>query len=312
MGLIGDAIDSEGLERFADGTRYAGWFLAYAQAIISMAGVDYLGSTAPDPLTRTRSHEANGDSGTFTVQMRFSIAKSPVLDCLRLVLRGMGMDFDIPDEGPMADSEVRFLIRNREPGHITTFQPFVGVGTGEFVTDPEGRATYSVYGLKQQQPLSDEAEQVSAVFNLIVYGKLNANDLFKDIPAVLGEAAGGAELLVTLPATLVLRTEWAAPGGFDVRYLDWMRPCRRRGFAQACTADATGTVEVTMAEETLSPDGGVSSRSELHSTLQVSMNRSAQEPDEFHSAGTTHTTTYHDERQGSCGTITTDIQGWAS
>ncbi len=295
LDAITEAVESSGLERFSRGTAVAGVVLAYLQAALAVNGVEYTGRTAPDPATRTRSHTADGDPAVFTAQMRYDIEKSEVFDCLRLVLRAMNLDLDIPDSGPLPGSEVRFLIRDFE-GATAGTAPFFGQGTGEALTDANGEAQYGIVGRRQPDELPADAVQREAVFDLVVYGKINANNLVKDIPGILTDSAGGVTTLLTLPATLLTRTEWSAPGGFDVPYLDWDAPCPQGGSAKSsaqetCGAAVTGTIETTQTIREEPDEVGYTRDDTTRGTVQVSLQRDPSRPALYVDAGSSYDVT---------------------
>ncbi len=97
-------------------TGVANMALAYLKLAATMAlfNAEVTMDGAGPPLTRTRSTTENGARRTLTVTVNMDHSNAQWVNCLRPMINRMGMDFDVPNAGPVADAGVNWeLVRPR-------------------------------------------------------------------------------------------------------------------------------------------------------------------------------------------------------
>jgi hypothetical protein len=195
---------------------------------------------AGPPLTRTQSMTTNGAQRKLTVTVRMDHSKGQWVNCLRPMINRMGMDFDVPNAGAVADAEVNWeLIRPRLStvgGVRYGIVQFVGsdpVHVAGNITNKEGQSSIDIEGIKQRQEISPSAQQVRKQAQVYAHVKLKPASMYQDlkdafinsglslnplngIPTV--DPLGG---IVTMPAELMYRTNWLFGGGLTFDVIDW-------------------------------------------------------------------------------------------
>lgn len=303
-GKLIELLDNAGIDaagRFANGTFIAGLVLSYLQTAITLAAIENTAAISPELPTRTKSHEQHGDPADFIGKVTFTLTKPQLFDCLRLVLRAMNLDFDLPEEGGVSGAEVRYSVQDH-PGATPDTGPFLtrpGESGQERLTDATGAtAPFQIIGRKQPFELSDEATQELATFDLKMFVQVEANDLVKDIPSVLSDASGGEQAVFTLPATMVRRSEWANNTVFTVEYLDWRESCEAGSSRQQVCAAPGLNGRVTFVREWEFPGGSERLEVVVDAVLVERPGSGGEQYDNQGGSTYTATYTYHAEGSG--------------
>jgi hypothetical protein len=199
---------------------------------------------AGPPLTRTQSTTANGARRKLTVTVKMDSSNAQWVNCLRPMINRMGLDFDMPNAGPVADAEVDWeLVRPRPStlGGVTYgIVQFVGgdpVHGGSNTTDALGRATgtdnktnrlgqatIDIEGIKQRRAVAPSAQKVSKEAMVYAHVKLKPASLYQDLKDAVIRSGFSFDPLsgvVTMPAELMYRTNWLFGAGLAFEVIDW-------------------------------------------------------------------------------------------
>jgi hypothetical protein len=267
-GLLG-YLEKIGLEssgtsavgKFKDGKSVASALLTYAKLIAIYAALEVKVEMESAPLTRTKERRpASGESKELTALVRLNIGNAQIVNCFRIMLNAVGLDFKLTQDGPVkgarvgwqGDSGFSELVESR--GGPDQIVRFVGSGSdGEFksansitnaATDADGKTRVKVEGVGQRVKKSANAVRVSRRASVHVNVALKGADIFGDLADAAGNALGGVKALVSLPAEMLYRTQWASAGHHTFEVIDWSG------------TQWSGTLSMTRTEVTKRVDGG--------------------------------------------------------
>ena len=258
-------IKNAGLTQYKQVTSIAGVLLAYAKFVyIYMAlETDITMDTPGPPLKRTKQMAPrSGEQRGLTAITKLNIGKGQMANCFRIMLNAAGLDFNLPNDGPLKDARVAWVGETgfsesaEAVGGPAQIVRFVGTEQSRIqsggdvsqgfnvvtnqVTDSRGMTRVSVEGTGQKKEIRDDAKQiVTKSASLRVDVAVKGSDLFKDFGEAAKSATGGAKALLTLPLEMLYRAKWASAGHLSFDVLDW-------GFI---TAKWTGNITVTSKNE---------------------------------------------------------------
>ncbi len=105
-------ISEEGLEKFNKMSSTANISLNYLKFAITMAAFKASMKANPNPLVRTKNTNAGGDS-IVAAQFKLDVGNAQIVNCLRPALNAVGIDFSLPQDGPLVGSLVEWAIQSR-------------------------------------------------------------------------------------------------------------------------------------------------------------------------------------------------------
>lgn len=170
-----------------------------------------------DILQRTRSTTTPGAKRTLTAKLRLDVDDLQLVNCARLALNSLGLDFSFPNGGPVEGAEVDFSVMQGNSNIVTDrwghfdyydygYVELAGKSLG-VPTDASGAARVTVQGKKQRQPVAAGAEPFERPANVQARVRLTSNDLVKDAPGLAGAAmSAGLTTLATLIPELISRS----------------------------------------------------------------------------------------------------------
>ena len=278
-----------GAEQFGTLSTIANTLLAYAQFIVTYAALDADVTMDAPPLVRTKKTAPAGERREVTAVVKLNIGNAQMLNCFRVVLNAGGLDFSLPNDGPVKgavvswegvegfDQAAAYLHGGSDA--IVQFRTAGSQRVVNAVTGDDGKVQVGVEGRGQREDFSDNATEVrkSAAVRLRV--ALKGADLFGDIQEAASTAAGGLGGLPAVPISILMRMQWASVGHYRFPVTDW-----RDG-----PAEWTGTVKYTKLTKwthTTSGKGGHSQRDykdEL--TLNIDVTEPVDMPNVFGSSG---------------------------
>jgi hypothetical protein len=202
------------------------------------------------PLVRTQSAYKPGEQRTLTATVKENIGNWQALNCVRMALNGAGIDFDLPNDGPVKGAEIQWVLIgsgafvNRDgasaylaeqilefvhPEGTSTIQNSVSAPTQNFTapkTDENGQATIDIEGTKQKPPLQGTPvpvmEQSEVRFTVAPKPISMSQDLIDAVgTGYLGGPAGKA---IGFPVELLLRSNIHFSKALVIPVKDW-REC---------------------------------------------------------------------------------------
>lgn len=197
-------------DRVAAWTGRAGVVLAVVQALIPMLALDIaptLDGSGP-PLERTTSTTTAGEQRTLTTTVRMNVGDAQIVNCLRFLLNGLGLDFSLPNDGPFEGAlvDTPFL----GPGFLGA-SPLIQGQRGETfrgkTADANGQVGTLVEGRTQPKELTGDIEAVLLQAPSRVDVTVKPASLYGDLKdagsTAVGVFTGG---LVSSAVTIALET----------------------------------------------------------------------------------------------------------
>jgi hypothetical protein len=231
-------MERAGLERLGGAANVAATLLGYAQFIAAYAALKADVSMDAPRLERTKKAlSRGGNRQQLTAIVKFDVGNAQMLNCMRGLLIAVGLDFSLPNNGPIQGAVVSWEAVEGfdRPEAIVRF---VSEGSGPIrnaVTGEDGTVRVGVEGVPQAHDLSNDAQAVNKSAKVRLQVALKGADLVGDLTEAASTAAGGLAGLATVPISMLMRAQWASVGHFRFPVTDW-----REG-----PAEWTGTVKYT-------------------------------------------------------------------
>lgn len=191
-----------------------GWSLQ-AAAGIGLTVLRFLGIQAifdprielvpPPPLVRTKKTNVDAETRELRATIRMDVGKAQMLNCFRIMLNAAGLDFSLPNDGPVEGVEVlwRCVSGCGVGGPVQLCAPpcsgVGGIQSGdpsrnayETRTGEGGVARTGIQGRRQKQELGDWALEVRKEATVAITVKLITPNLVKDLFSVGETVARGA------------------------------------------------------------------------------------------------------------------------
>ncbi len=265
---IAENLPGEGLAHFAKAIPWMNAALATIKFIVTAATFEAsLVLKDGQPLIRTKDTKA-GQQRELVVKVEIQTGKSTFLNCLRLILNGAGLDFSLPQDGPVDGAEITW---NLLSGNDTVRLCALPCGSGGTIennahtgkTESSGELKVGVEGNPQKRKLPDTVTEIKRHAVVRASVNLKPAKLFQDLmDASQVVAIGGAPGLVTIPLELLQRVGAFGAGlGFDVT--DWGEKWKidvtlhieGNGGEGYVDYNWLGTAEVSGADGTITGDG---------------------------------------------------------
>jgi hypothetical protein len=182
------------------------------------------------PLVRTKK-TSPGERRELTAIVKMNVGNAQMLNCLRAILIAVGLDFSLPNHGPVKGAHVRWYgvegfdvsaaALHGGPEAIVELVTSPGQSITDAVTGEDGKVQVGVEGRPQRQRMSDQANEVHKSAKVRLHVALKGADLFGDLQEAAGTAAGGLVGLVSLPLSVLYRAQWASVGHYRFTVTDW-------------------------------------------------------------------------------------------
>lgn len=236
LGVLQEGLSGKAAQMAGTYGKYLGaanHVLALTKLILTFSSIEVeLEMLGDGPLVRTRD-ATPGERRTVRATLNMDIDDAEAFNCTRLGLNQVGLDFSVPNGGPMKGVETHWRI---EEGGVQVgtggevdygiVQFAAGQLTERRFTDASGRATITIEG-KPQRRLSPSPREVMKHATLGLEVKLKPNDLIKDLPDIAGAALAGPGAPIAAALEMVYRSRVPVKGlRFPVR--DWTDRLRFR------------------------------------------------------------------------------------
>lgn len=206
-------VSDVGAEKFNKIAGAANIVLNYVKLAWSVAAFKATLKAEKNPLTRTKTKVA-GEQTQVAAQFTMDGSSAQVVNCLRPALNMVGLDFSLPQGGPLAGSLVEWQIATRMGSENDVVQT-VGVDPLHQITDDNGRNAITIEGKSQKTDLSQkkllqidrEVEIVASVNLKNKNPKQDAIDLFSGVSGLVALWSLPAELLNRAPLLFSAKTK---------------------------------------------------------------------------------------------------------
>jgi hypothetical protein len=209
-------------------------------------------------LVRTKTAIA-GESRTFSATFTYSTGNGQVANCIRPALNAAGIDFSLPQDGPIADAKVDwelFGTKSRVAGQL----PIVRFQAGQVQlggrTDATGLRQVGIEGGPQSVAIAANAIPDYRAVNMMAKVALKDSKLWTDLQDAVGAALAGnpASMMLSAVSETLMRMNtplFSASRGFTVK--DWTNPGNALIHVQStenrfgtATSAGTGTETVSL------------------------------------------------------------------
>jgi hypothetical protein len=315
LGMRG-VMERAGLNRASRVASIASTLLAFAQFISTYAALEAEVTMSDAPLVRTKKERPQtGERKELTAIIRMNVGNAEMLNCFRTILIAVGLDFNIPNHGPVKGARASWegvdgfdLSAAPLHGGSEAIVQLVTSGTGSAssiqnaVTGDDGKLQVGVEGRGQSRALGESATRVAKSAKVRLQVALKGADLFGDLQEATSTAASGLVGLLTVPLSMLYRAQWASIGHYTFPVTDW-----REG-AGRWTGTMTRTETEIIAFSAEGPDGASSSQETRTEAVEIEVTDTT---DEQLSGGIGLSATLQGSAHGKTNTLKTS-SGWGS
>jgi hypothetical protein len=257
MGYLSEHLSEaagEALEKYSAFAGVANLVLSYAKFVQTYAALETrIEMEGGGPLIRTKNATPGGRKN-FRATTRMNIGNWQVYNCLRLALTSTaGIDFSVMNDGPLGGVTVTWHLDQGGAGDVysnrtglTGNEQIVGIvnhgpriqdagsyagiegGKGSRVgnavrtkTDDNGVATVTVEGTPQRNAKIGKLITVMKKATLRTTVRMKGGDIKGDGVDVISQAMAGVTGLITMPAELLYRSDWASTASLTFDVQDW-------------------------------------------------------------------------------------------
>jgi hypothetical protein len=212
-------ISETGVERFGKITGVANIVLSYVKFAWSLAAFDAKLVASKNPLERTKTRIA-GEDVDILGSFQMDGSSLQIVNCLRPALNAAGIDFSLPQGGPLAGVLVEWEIATRVGSDNDVIQT-VGSDPRHQETDNEGRNKITVQGKPQKKNLSpDKIVAVDRIVPIIATVNLKNKNPAQDM-VDLFSLTGGASNFFTQPLEILNRAPLLFSGKLNLEVRDF-------------------------------------------------------------------------------------------
>jgi hypothetical protein len=212
-------IDEVGLAKYTKMALAANVSLNYIKLIWSVVAFKATIKVTPSPLIRTKDRKP-GAKAILLANFKLDIGNFQIINCIRPALNAAGVDFSLPQDGPLVGSKVEWSILSKI-GSSHDIIETVGVDPLRQETDVHGNNEITIQGKPQSQDLvgkklveQHKKVKVQASVNLKNKNpKQDAIDLFSGL--------AGITALWSLPIEILYRKPLLFNGYIKVPVVDW-------------------------------------------------------------------------------------------
>jgi hypothetical protein len=327
MPSVMQALESAGIRGATSIGRVApivSTLLAFAQFLSTYAALEADVTMSHAPLVRTKKRSPQtGERKELTAIVRMDVGNAEMLNCFRAMLIAVGLDFSLPNHGPVKGARVSWygvegfdqaaaVLHGAGEAIVQFVAPeasrIQGSGSASAspitnaITGDDGTVQIGVEGRGQTRDLGENATRVPKSARVRLQVALKGSDLFGDLQEAAGTAAGGLIGLATVPLGILSRVQWASVGHYTFPVTDWRDgPGHWAGTITQTQTEITATV-------TEGPDGGRSTQETRTETVEVTVTDTT---DEQSSGGIGVLATLQGRAHGKTNTQQT-TSGWYS
>jgi hypothetical protein len=212
-------IDEAGLAKYNKMALTANVSLNFVKLIWSVAAFKATMKMTPSPLIRTQDRQP-GARATLAANFKLDMGNSQIINCVRPALNAVGVDFSLPQDGPLVGSLVEWSILSKV-GSSWDIIETVGVNPLKQETDVNGNSEITIQGKPQPQDLSGKKlvrhlKKVKVQASVNLKNKNPKQDLID-----LFSGLAGITSLWSLPIEILYRKPLLFNGFIKVPVVDW-------------------------------------------------------------------------------------------
>lgn len=205
------------------------FLLAYIKLAYTLMNLEIeIGMDGENPLQRTRNRQP-GERRQLTTKLDLKTGDMQFNNCLRQTLKKVGLNFDLPEEGPVEGAGVEWtlveggtrvdtkgsykitdaIVEIENPGaRVQTARGQQAKNFTQSQTNPQGLSNIGILGAAQKEPVTGHPIPVDKQFKVRVNVQLKPPKISKAVMTGAGIAIGGPGGLLTLPVDLIYQTRW--------------------------------------------------------------------------------------------------------
>lgn len=232
-GMLGKIAKAGEASRGAGDVYDVGDYAAWANIALSLAHIiaeatafhGTLAMEGGEPLVRTKETHGFDERRTLTLTARFDIGKGQYANCFRTAINTAGLDFNVPNDGPITKAKVTWTMDN-DPGGVlnnpTEFYLLSGsAGNGVVtVTDDGGSTKVGLEGLPQRHKVPDSVQPFIRHVRVTAGVTVRANNMFNDLVDAVSTVLAGPGAAASIVSTMIDHTgSFTVSKDFQVK--DW-------------------------------------------------------------------------------------------
>jgi len=229
-GVIADAGEkTRGASDVYDVGDYVAWInIGLSLAHIIAEATSFTGDLEMDggePLVRTKETHGYDERRTLTLNARFTIPKTQWANCFRTAINTAGLDFSVPNDGPITGAQVTWTMDNDPTGVLnnpTEFYLLSGSAGGGVVTttDDNGKTQVGLEGLPQRHKIPDSVQPFIRHVRITAGVTVRANNMFNDLVDAVSTVLAGPGAAASIVSTMIDHTgSFTVSKSFQVK--DW-------------------------------------------------------------------------------------------
>lgn len=219
--------------------------LAYAQFVQTYMALETTIDLDAPPLRRTKARTPqSGERKNLVATLRMNVGDKQMVNCFRIMLNSVGLDFSLPNDGPAKGAKVAWTgiegfseatLYHGGPEAIVQFadDPANRIQDGAAwrftsanavinqTADENGIARIAVEGRGQRERVPASARPVRKYATVGLDVALKGADLFGDLKDATGTALAGGVGLLTMPLELLYRMKWYTAATLTFPVQDW-------------------------------------------------------------------------------------------
>jgi hypothetical protein len=180
-----------------------------------------------EPLVRTKQKTPRtGERRTLRAEVSYDLSeKAEIVNCFRLMFAMFGINFSVPQAGPITGAEVSWKGREGFIPYDSRIVQFVGGDPEHAATDAEdGTSEIDVEGVGQKYSVPDGATAIDKEATIQLQVQLQHADPYNDLLAAAGTGGNFGDA-VQLPVSFIIemakRIRWFSQEHFTFNVTDW-------------------------------------------------------------------------------------------
>jgi len=211
-------ISDVGLEKYNKMAATANIALNFGKLLWTMGAFQSELISTPNPIERTKTRVA-GKTADLQARFWLDIGNAQMVNCIRPALNSVGLDFSLPQDGPLSNTRVEWEIRTKT-GSENDVVETVGSDSLKQSTDENGISRIKIQGKAQKKDLTKKLLRIDRTVSVWATTNLKPNNLKQDLIDLSG-GAGGVVALGALPVEILNRIPFLFFARTKIKVIDW-------------------------------------------------------------------------------------------
>lgn len=211
-------ITDVGLEKYTKMVAVTNIAANFGKLLWTMGAFQSELTSTPNPLERTKTKTA-GKTADLKARFWLDIGNAQMVNCIRPALNSVGLDFSLPQDGPLSKTRVEWQIHTKTNSENDVVET-VGSDPLKQSTDENGISRIKIQGKAQKKNLTGKLVRVERMVSVHATTNLKPNNLKQDLIDISG-GAGGVVALGSLPVEILNRIPFLFTARAKIKVIDW-------------------------------------------------------------------------------------------